>query len=146
MEKKKANIITHVAIILMSAYGVFNMFQLKKNGGGDSSIFPVIICVSLIILSVISLLFEMKKESTVIVLGDLKLIFITILVLALYLLVWIKLQCFYIATGCFVFGLYWLYSKDRKDYKSLLKKGIPVTACTLIFVYALFEKAMSIRF
>ncbi len=88
----------------------------------------------------------MQKEDKKIELSNLKMIVITIVLTALYVLIWNLIGLFYLLTFFYILVLLCIYRWKLENKKKVIFKNILIALGTTVFVYYIFGVVMLVRF
>ena len=143
-----ANRATYVTLVIFAALAVFFFINARAfpeadtEGAIGSGYFRQLLSILLIIFCAISFFQTLKKEDKKITIPHFKRIAITLGITFLYLLSWNFLGNFYLSTLVYIVVLIIYYKKSLRH----LWLYLLIAAAFALFIYALFERLLFIRF
>lgn len=148
-----ANKATYVSLFvflilgILYGYSAMNLPDIANQNTISHSYFPMLLSVSLVILCLIGFVKTfLQKEDKKIELSNLKMISITIVITALYVLIWNLVGFFYLLTFIYVLLLLTLYRWTLDNRKRTMIINVCLALGTTLFVYYVFGQIMMVRF
>lgn len=144
MNSKK---LTYLVLLVFAVIGVvyFNEANKFMKGNIDAGYFPRIISVILIILCIISFIQTIREEEYRINMENIRYVLLTIVLTALYFVLWNMIGFFYPLTFVFMLSLFILY-KPRPIFNKAFISCCVMSLFMTVFIYIVFGKVMMVQF
>lgn len=142
---------TLTALVCLICLGIVYLISAQKLGGATSTTlgpgyFPTILGIALIVMCIISGVQTFRKPDKQIKIPNLKLVFLTILIIAVYFIAWNTLGYFYLCTFIFLFILFMLYRHNQENLTKIFIPNILMSIIITLIIFVVFDVIMSVRF
>lgn len=142
---------TYIALIALFMLGAVYVYSASQLGGTNSATvgpgyFPTILGVTLMILCVVSGIQNFRKQDRKIAIPNLRLIWLTVALMAAFFLAWQFIGFFYVLTFLFFMILFTVYRPPKEHIVRTLLTNAAVALVLLAFIYVVFDLVLKTRF
>lgn len=131
---------------ILYGYSAMKLPDLANQNTISDSYFPMLLSISLVVLCLISFIKTfLQKNDKKVDLSNLKMIVFTIIITALYILIWNLIGFFYLLTFFYILTLLAIYRWQLDHKKKVMIFNVIIALGTTVFVYYVFGQLMSVR-